>query len=262
MNRRRNRRSYLLVVALACFAWPELTLYGQQANERNSAKAPSYGFVSPNVRDSLSLQDAISGLDSHEEFNLIKETRTVACRLGVKASVTKAIGSWSDGAEHSTIIRITAAEPAIRFAVAALGKLARQKSVLYFRRSQSGRGRMYVLLLPAKKTDLRLVARELGSAGIEDRTLVPLKSRVMIYIVDLENDFQTKVRTAARRLRAHLTFVRGSGAFIGDPKDRNRAQEMFAEVMKTYEIGGPPLKKSCKRFAFRRLEFVLGKFLP
>jgi hypothetical protein len=211
MNRRKNRCSYLLVVALACFAWPEFALHGQQANERNSTKALSYGFVSPNVRDGLSLQDAISGLNSREEFKLIKETRTVACRLRVKAHVTKAIGSWSDGAEHSTIIRITAEEPAIRFAVAALGKLAQQKSVLYFRRNQSGRGRMYILLLPAKKTDLSLVARELDSDGIEDRTLVPLKPRVMIYIVDLENDFQTKVRTAARRLRAHLTFVKGNG---------------------------------------------------
>lgn len=246
MNRSKNRCSYLLVITLACFAWPEFPLHGQQANEHNSAKALSYGFVSPNVRDGLSLQDAISGLNSREEFQLIKETREVACRLRVKASVTKAIGSWSDGAEHSTIIRLTAEEPTIRFAVAALGKLARQKAVLYFRRNQSGRGRMYTLLLPAKENDLSLVARELDSNGLQNRTLVPLKSRVMIYIVDLENELQTKVRTAARRLRARLTFVKGSGAFIGDPNDRNAAQQMFGEVMKTYEISGPPLKKNCK----------------
>src|SRR6266850_2278723 len=92
----------------------------------------NYGFVSPNTHENLGLADAIRNLNSDEEKNLIKKANDLGCRTRTRLLALKALGSWSDGAEHSVLLRMISDEQTVRYLVSVLGKDARQKSVLYF----------------------------------------------------------------------------------------------------------------------------------
>ena len=243
MANKRIKTHFLRLVVLLTLGFGGISaVYGQTLQPRTDArKALGYAFVSPNTRENLTLEEAQAGLNSAEEERLIAEAHQVACRLRKPLGVDKAVGSWSDGAEHSTIIRARTNEPSLRYAGSWLGKFARQKAILYFRQSPTGGGRMYVLLLPFKNQNMATVSTELEANGVANRTLVPRRHRLLIYIVDLKNELRFKVLTAARRLRARLASVRGEGEFIGDD-DREQAQKIFEQEIVKYESNHPRVR--------------------
>src|SRR5215470_8044831 len=57
----------------------------------------SFGFVSPNTRDNLKLEDAIDGMDSQEELSLLSRARNMGCVIKRRVITETAVGSWSDG---------------------------------------------------------------------------------------------------------------------------------------------------------------------
>jgi hypothetical protein len=65
---------------------------GQQAVHQKRAKAMSYGFVSPNTREDLKLQEAIDNLRSADEVRLVHETQFLACRVRTKARASRSLG--------------------------------------------------------------------------------------------------------------------------------------------------------------------------
>lgn len=208
-------------------------------------KAVSYGFVSPNTEDNLELAEAIRKLTSAEERRLISEIRRVACRRGFRPRVMRALGSWSDGAEHSTLFKTNTDESTMRYAVSSLGKYARQKTVLYFQQNETGEARLYILYPPRYRRSLLVLARSLDRLGIADRTLVPLKNKTLVYVVDLKNALGKAIATAARNLRAQVKALRGVANFLGDDSDRQKAQQTFEREMQSFESVHPEIPGKC-----------------
>ena len=242
---------FLLLTLLAL--WPAVLIRAQEpatsqsTRVATSRKAISYAFVSPNTRENLTLKEAIAGLSLSDEKRLIDEARRVACRLHLSWHVRKAVGSWTDGAENSTLIHLNTDQATVRYAASWLGKFARQTSVLYFCRSFFGRSRMYVLLLTRGDRNIAAVAAELDLDGIANRILVPRKKRMLIYVVDLKNELKDKVLTAARRLHARLSSISGAGQFIGDENDRDKAQGVYEQEIRDYEVAHPAARRVCRR---------------
>lgn len=234
------RQMSLVLLAVLC-SWPVLCVHGQ----RQPDKTPAYIFVSPNTRENLTLEDAKAGLSSDEEKRLIDEERDVACRLRHTVIVERAIGSWSDGAEHSTVLRGQMNEQSLRYAGSWLGRFATQKAILYFRHRAKGEGRIYVLYLQPRVRDLATIADRLEASGISNRTIVPRQERVVVFVVDLKNELKAKIGTAARRLRARVTSSRGEAEFIGDD-DRGKAQKVFEEEISKFEAAHPRVKRACR----------------
>ncbi|HEX6732118.1 MAG TPA: hypothetical protein VF074_19020, partial [Pyrinomonadaceae bacterium] len=123
------RLTYLLF--LIC--WP-LSASAQQisGNKRAAAKSVTYGFVSPNTREGLKLEDAIRHLNSPEEESLLRQAPGLACVARSSIGTLKAVGAWGDGAEHSVLLRAKTDEQTFRYMLAVLGRKADQKAVLYF----------------------------------------------------------------------------------------------------------------------------------
>lgn len=238
---------------LAVLVWPVQVALGQQQHKtrpaHSSKRAISYVFVSPNTSENLTLPQAIAALNSWEEKRLLGEVRFVACRLHLEPRVQKAIGSWTDGAEHSTMLRVTASEAEVRYASSWLGKFARQKAALYFRRGALGGARLFVLVLPRNGIRFGAVANQLDVDGVENRTMVRQRKGIVIYIVDLKNDLNAKVLTVAHKLHARLSSLRGDGEFIGDDNDREKARAVFEQEIVKYEAGHPRLGRACRRTA-------------
>ena len=67
----------------------------------------NYGIVSPNTRTDLKLQEAIAGMNSAEESKLLKQAVNLGCVVRSRIRAFRALGSWSDGAEHSVLFSIS-----------------------------------------------------------------------------------------------------------------------------------------------------------
>lgn len=230
-----NRLRSLLLVLLLSLAQ---TVVAQQQKPRN------YGFVSPNTKENLRLEDAIEGMKSPEEAKLLKQSINLGCVVRSRIRAFRALGSWSDGAEPSVMVRVASDEATMRYLLSRLGRDARQKSVLYFHPQPAGTADLYELQPRRPVRNLAALANMLDRAGIEFRTLVPLKSGTWVYVVDLKRDLRAKVMAAAKRLRARVRTESGNAAFVGDDQAQ-QAQTVFAEEIRNYEAKNPNLPPAC-----------------
>jgi hypothetical protein len=209
-----------------------------------SKKSITYGFVSPNTREGLKLDDAIRGLRTSEEDQLIRNARRMGCVAQSEMAAFKSVGSWSDGAEHSVLLRSHTDALAMRYIVSVLGRNAEQKAALYFHSESSGPAEIYILR--SRRTGpIQRLARTLDEAGIEFRTLVPTKATILVYVVDLKRELGAKVIAAAKKLKARVTSRRGSAEFIGDDSSRDKARTLFDNEIREYESRHADLVTQC-----------------
>lgn len=220
-------------------------LSGTLATAQQTASL-NYGFVSPNTRDNLKLEDAVRGMNSSEEVHLLRQAQGLGCVVKRKVTTMRALGSWSDGAEHSILLRTNSDEPTIRYLVSRLGRDANQKAVIYFHPTPAGPARIYVLQPPTSLRNFRSISTVLERTGIAFRTLVPTKSGTRIYVIDTENKLLTKVKAAARQLKARLNSQAGNASFVGDDNDRQKGQNVFEQEIKDFESKHPQLPPPCK----------------
>jgi hypothetical protein len=200
-------------------------------------------FVSPNTEENLTLNQALAKLNAKEESGLMKEEKMVACKLGRRFTIQKAIGNWSDGAENSTVVRGRMTKAESRYVGSWLGRFARQKAVLSFHQYPQGKATLYVLTFPLRY-DLSKLSSIMDQERVGFRTFVPFHHRVFGYVVDLKHESGPKVTAAVTRLRARTKKLRGNAEFIGDD-NRERAQAVFTTEISNYEAAHPRLRRTC-----------------
>jgi hypothetical protein len=233
MNRIRKLQTSVVLVLLCCTAaWAQQSL--------------NYGFVSPNTREGLKLEDAIRGLQSTEESDLVKRIKRLRCTVRSPISTNRALGSWSDGAEHSILLRVKTDEPTMRYLMSRLGRDANQKAVLYFHTRTKGTARLFIVHPSKRLRAFGKISRLLDEAGISFRTLVPTKQETTVYVVDTENSLAAKVRTVSKKLRARFSSQPGNASFIGDDSVREKGQTVFQQEINGYESKHPRLPPACE----------------
>lgn len=227
---------YLAVIFLV-LSWTTPTT-GQTSAPLN------YGFVSPNTRDDLKIEQAIKRMESVEEKKMILSAANLGCVVRTKIRAFKALGSWSDGAENSVMLRMKSDEDSLRYVLARMGRDAKQKSVLYFHPQANGTALIYRLEPRSGTRNLQRLASSLDRIGIKFRTLVPTNNNTWIYLVDLSNELREKVRVAARRLRARVSVEKGTASFIGADQ-AEQSKEIFTQAISNYEAKHPNLPPTC-----------------
>lgn len=246
VNLARRLFLYLTILLVAVCSAHSQKSGAQSFAQDEKQKTVSYSFVSPNTRENLTLEEAFRMLNSKEETELVNYLQRLSVCLKLNPMVSKAIGNWIDGAEHSTISRVYTDRSTLLYEDARLGALQRQKTILYFRKKSSGEGRMYILSTRRGRRSLASISKSLDKSGVAFRTLVPASHhRTIIYVVDLKGELQSKVRVAARRLGSRLAIVKGTGEFVGDDADREKAQQVFAGIIKDYEDEHPQVGRQC-----------------
>jgi hypothetical protein len=233
-------------VHLSCFFLIVSCCSLASAQERTGdSRSLTYGFVSPNTREGLKLDDALHGLASSEENKFIRQARGLGCVAQSKVEALKAVGSWSDGAEHSVMLRVQTDAPTMRYIISVLGRDAQQKAALYFHSDSDGSAELYTLR-PQDRGTMRRLSGLLDQAGIEFRTLVPTKASVLVYVVDLKRELRAKIIVAAKRLKTRVMSRRGSAEFIGDDSSREKAKTIFDEEIRNYESQHSSLITKCR----------------
>jgi hypothetical protein len=204
----------------------------------------NYGIVSPNTKTDLKLTDAIAGMNSAEESKLLKQAVNLSCVVRSRIKASRALGSWSDGAEHSVLLRINGDEATLRYVLSRMGRDAEQKYVIYFHPQPKGSADLYVLQPRKGMRNLVALTNALERAGIPFRTLVPSNGTTEIYVIDLDRDLRTKIMTAARTLRARVNQQSGNAQLFGDD-ERAKAKAKFEQEIKSYETTNPNLPPTC-----------------
>ena len=210
-----------------------------------SAQKPvNVGIVSPNTKTDLKLEQAIAGMKSPEEAKLVNQATNLGCVVRSRITAFRALGSWSDGAEHSVLLRVRGDEESLRYVLSRMGRDAEQKYVIYFHPQPKGAVDLYVLRPRTRAKDLVKLSNELERGGIPFRTLVPSRGTIAIYIIDLDRDLREKILAAARKLRAHVDKETWNAKLFGDDI-REKAKEKFDQEIKTYETKNPNLPPTC-----------------
>jgi hypothetical protein len=231
--KRLKLRSLLLLLVLG---------WSSAISAQQDQKVVSYGFVSPNTSQNLKLDEAIQGMNSSAEKRLQDEAINLSCVVRTKIRAFRALGSWSDGAEHSVMVRFTSDEDTLRYVVSRMGRDAQQKYVIYFHPEPGGPADLYTLRSNAR--NLRTLSSALERAGIPFRTIVPLNGTTAVYIIDLDRDLREKILAAARTLHASVSSVPGKAKLFGDDF-RDRAKTVFEQDVKNYETKNPNLPPMC-----------------
>ena len=228
-------RSLLLLLAVA---------WSSAVSAQQDHTPVAYGFVSPNTSENLKLEQAIKAMGSREETELRNKAINLSCVVRTKVQAFRALGSWSDGAEHSVMVRVKTDEATLRYLLSRMGRDAQQKYVIYFHPQPGGEADLYTLRPRAGARNLVALTTALERAGIPFRTLVPLKQTTTVYIIDLDRNLRTKIMDAARTLRARVTAEPGKAQLFGDD-ERQRAKTVFEQDIKTYESKNPNLPPAC-----------------
>lgn len=236
LTRCSNWRSLLLVLLFGC---------GTLVSAQQGRESLNYGFVSPNTRDDLKIEEAIRGMKSAEESSLTKRARNLGCVVLSRIRAFPALGSWSDGAENSVLLLVRTDEPTVRYLMSRLGRDAQQKSVLYFHPHLAGAATIYTLRPRRHLRNLIAIANILERAGIAFRTMVPTRRATLVYVVDLKRELHAKVMTAAKRLRARVSSQTGNAAFIGDDA-LPQAKIAFEKEINGYKKSHPNLPSLCR----------------
>lgn len=221
-------------------------------------KVVSYGFVSPNTSQNLKLEEAIQGMSSPAEKQLRDKAVNLSCVVRTRIRAFRALGSWSDGAEHSVMVQFASDEDTLRYVVSSMGRDAQQKYVIYFHPEPGGPVNFYTLRVRSNARDLTALSSALGRAGIPFSTMVPLNGTTSIYIIDLDRDLREKILAAARTLRASVSSVPGKAKLFGDDF-RDRARTVFEQDIKTYETRNPNLPPACDVQKPRRPAHLIKK---
>lgn len=228
-------RSVFLVILLG---WAT-AVSAQQAQQ-----TLNLGIVSPNTKTDLKLADAIAGMSSADESKLLQQAINLGCVVRSPISARRALGSWTDGAEPSVLLRVKGDEAALRYVLSRMGRDAEQKYVIYFHPQPQGAADLYVLRPRKAMRNLVALTNSLERAGIPFRTLVPSSGTTSIYIIDLDRNLSTKIMAAARTLRAGVTKQTGNAQLFGDD-ERQQAKVKFEQEIKTYETSNPNLPSTC-----------------
>jgi hypothetical protein len=228
-------RSFLIVLVLS---WATL------ASAQGDQKTFNYGFVSPNTKTDLKLEQAIAGMKSDEEAKLVNKAVNLGCVVRTRITAFRALGAWSDGAEPSVLLRVRGDEATLRYVLSRMGRDAQQKYVIYFHPKVGGNVDLYTLRPRTRPRNLVALSNELERAGIPFRTLVPSRETTAVYIIDLDRDLRTKIIKAARKLRARVSQEAGTAQLFGDD-EREKAKIKFEQEIKDYETKNPNLPPTC-----------------
>jgi hypothetical protein len=208
------------------------------------AAQQNYGIVSPNTKTDLKLTEAIAGMSSAEEAKLLNKAINLSCVVRSRIRAFRALGSWTDGAEPSVLVRVNGDEATLRYVLSRMGRDAEQKYVIYFHPQPKGTADLYILRPQKGARNLVALTNALERAGIPFRTLVPAKGTTAIYVIDLDRNLRAKIIAAARTLRARVSHQSGNAQLFGHD-ERPQAKLKFAEEITSYEEKNPNLPPTC-----------------
>lgn len=210
-------------------------------------------FVSPNVHQIGSVEDAQFRLESRPQKLTEKLSDDLANELGARAVVRPAIGHWEGGAENSSVSRFPAGtDPElVEYYNTLLSKAGYQNAGGGFIPGE-GTDVLFQFRVPNSVADATEIGAMLEAHQIPGDTIEPVPGGNLVHIVSENGDLRPQVAEAAARLGAEqVGEIHGKQFFNGDYKNRDAAQTVFDSKLRAIEARHPEWRQIREAFESR-----------
>lgn len=192
-------------------------------------------FVSPNVKENLTFEQATKNLETPEykqNYEAVKQTYE---NDGLIGELKTGRGDWSDGAEE-TFIKIVTNDTPDDKAIYSLSKNARsleQKDAIDFKLDNAGLDELYIIDPNGKSVeDVRNI---LDSKGIKYKTLGDDK----LYVINSGEYFDKKMVDTMSKIEYDNSLkidpYNGKATFVTGVDDRVKARGIYDDIINSYE---------------------------
>jgi hypothetical protein len=162
---------------------------GRWTDAGGGEDATSYEFVSPNVKDNLSLSEAADQLSSPQQDKLRAASADINSELKLKGTQLDVIGAWKDGAENSVMDAHAKTHwtdwDRIALAAVMKGHLADQKSVLVFQDKSAEKPRTSVTVKRPSGTTFQV---EINPTASEIRSMAKESAYGVRVLIDADGN--------------------------------------------------------------------------
>lgn len=181
-------------------------------------------FASTNTGEGMTLAESQKAVASQEHQDFMDKGKDSANSYGLDANVKPAIGSWTDGTEHSSRVEIE--QPAginqaefrekVRATAAEMGKRGKQKFVTSFVEKEGGPDNLHSIEIPKGNKSIAEISNTLDQHGLANRTIHDKNGSTVVSLIDKGKQASAKVVAAAKALGAtQIHTYEGHGDFDG-----------------------------------------------
>lgn len=207
------------------------------------AGTTGYGFMSPNVRTDLGLDEAIAALNTNAHKQLRQTVDQFDNSFTLKPSKTyDAIGAWKDGAENAFYQEFDniANFDDLKYSLATKGRMLNQKGVIPFMKQVDGGDMVHVFNLDSG--DVRTIADDLTRVGVEFKTIAktPQGSKVIVFNPGSDNGIISSLNKFSAKYGKTPETIRGVGEFIG-ADTREAAAQVYDDIINAYTPRSTPI---------------------
>ena len=198
------------------------------------------GFVSPSVKEGLTIESAEQELTSARHVALRKRFEEVDQLMGEAVDEGDAIGAWADGAEDSTYAWYGATEDieTVRATLAMKGLLADQKAVAIFEPRDDGTDVLYRVTIPGGS--YKQLSDDLIEEGIAFHTIAKSgDSGYVVYTMQTADtgDLSDKAISFGEKHGGQVNSATGRAEFLGSWTSREEGRAEYEKVIAGYLDG-------------------------
>jgi hypothetical protein len=197
-----------------------------------------FEFVSPNVEENLSFDEASRRMEGDEQHKLSAYGQDVDKHIGIASHHTDAIGDWSKEPENTLFCQIknSPSYEDVKYSAALKGDFRaetgqNQKAVIPFADDKAGKDSLYHFRLHG---DMGEVRHQLDTAGLQSRTIIPTSEGANIWVFDQGTQMRGTMEKLGHQYDIHIDQHKGTGEFLGGDT-RLQGHQAYQAVIQNYE---------------------------
>ncbi len=196
-------------------------------------------FVSPNVAEGLTIEQALKALKSPQHQIAKKQYEDIVNRYralmsqNFRCQLHDSVGDWSDGAENSLHLEIWNADPILLKVMAAeMGLVSDppQKAVAFFYPQPNGADIRWRSILSENLEKIRM---ELDRVDLQYRTLIPHENAWEIIICGGEKELLHKIKKLPDFFVKSAYYHVGHFEYFGD-ENRQKSGELYRQIIEEF----------------------------
>lgn len=188
-------------------------------------------FASPNMRESLTDQNAKAQLTSFEQINGTAVADRVACALSHDVQIADSLGIYDKSSENSFILEADLEQKQSEYLAALLGLYSRQEFVLLFFDEASGRDQVWIIKTPQS---LEVVMATLRKLNLTPVTVRPEKDQTEIWFVDFGGKHGEALKIFTSGVNGRASLIKGVAEMLGN-QNRTVAVRGWRQQISTFE---------------------------
>jgi len=188
-------------------------------------------FASPNMRESLTDEEAKVRLTSFEQINVIAVADRAACTLTHYVQIADSLGIYDKSSENSYILEADLEQKKSEYLAALLGLYSRQEFILLFLDKASGGDRLWIIRTPQSPDVVIAALRKLKLTPVTVRTE---KDQTEVWFIDMGDKRAEALKLFTSNVSGRTSLIAGVAEMLGN-QDRTTAVKGWRQQISAFE---------------------------